>query len=153
MQGDDVVEALAFGLNSVAIHLVRRARDADRSLGVPPGQLSALSVLVFGGARTMAELAEAEQVKSPTMTRIVDGLERAGLAARRAHPDDARAVVVGATTKGRRLMEKGRQGRVRVLAELLEPMAAADLAAIERAVTALSRSLRDTAGAVRSANR
>ena len=55
---------LATRLNSVSIHLVRRARTADESLGVPPGQLSALSVLVFGGERTIAELADAEQVKS-----------------------------------------------------------------------------------------
>ena len=135
---------LAFGLNSVAIHLVRRARQADRALGVPPGQLSALSVLVFGGDRTIAELAEAEQVKSPTMTRIVDGLERVGLAVRQPHPQDARAVVVRATTKGRRLMDKGRRSRVAVIAALLDPMPAADLSAIERAVSALTRSLATT---------
>src|SRR3954453_18424171 len=135
---------LAFGLNSVAIHLVRRARQADRALGVPPGQLSALSVLVFGGDRTIAELADAEQVKSPTITRIVDGLERVGLAVRQPHPGDARAVVVRATTKGRRLMEKGRQSRVAVIAALLDSMPAADLSATERAVSALTRSLATT---------
>lgn len=132
---------LAFRLNSVAIHLVRRARQADRTLGVPPGQLSALSVLVFGGDRTIAELAEAEQVKSPTMTRIVDGLEAAGLAARSPHPQDARAVLVRATARGRRLMEKGRSNRVAVIAALLDPMSAADLDAVERAVAALTTSL------------
>src|SRR5947208_5960171 len=94
---------VAFGLNSVAIHIVRRARQADRALGVPPGQLSALSVLVFGGDRTIAELAEAEQVTSPTMTRIVDGLEHQGLAQRQPHPDDRRATLVRATAKGRRI--------------------------------------------------
>jgi DNA-binding MarR family transcriptional regulator len=135
---------IAFRLNSVAIHLVRRARAADRALGVPPGQLSALSVLVFGGDRTIAELADAEQVKSPTMTRIVDGLERVGLAVRQPHPEDARAVVVRATTKGRRLMERGRQNRVAVIAALLDPMPAADLSAIERAANALARSLATT---------
>ena len=135
---------IAFRLNSVAIHLVRRARQADRALGVPPGQLSALSVLVFGGDRTIAELAEAEQVKSPTMTRIVDGLEHVGLAVRQPHPQDARAVVVRATTKGRRIMDKGRRSRVSVIAALLDPMPAADLSAIERAVSALTRSLATT---------
>ena len=75
---------LATRLNSVSIHLVRRARTADTASGVPPGQLSALSVLVFGGERTIAQLAEAEHVTSPTMTRIVDvhfpGLKKALLA-------------------------------------------------------------------------
>lgn len=132
---------IAFRLNSVAIHLVRRARAADRTLGVPPGQLSALSVLVFGGARTISELAEAEQVKSPTMTRIVDGLARGGHAVREAHPDDARAVVVRATAKGRRLMERGREKRVAVITALLDPLPTADLSAIERAADALARVL------------
>ena len=99
---------------------------------------------MFGGDQTIAELAEAEQVKSPTMTRIVDGLERVGLAVRQPHPQDARAVVVRATTKGRRLMDKGRRSRVAVIAALLDPMPAADLSAIERAVSALTRSLATT---------
>jgi DNA-binding MarR family transcriptional regulator len=132
---------VAFRLNSVAIHVVRRARAADRTLGVPPGQLSALSVLVFGGDRTLSELAEAEQVRSPTMTRIVDGLERAGLAVRQRHRSDARAVTVRTTAKGRRLMERGRQNRVAVIVELLDRMSEADLSAIDNALDALARSL------------
>lgn len=128
-------------LNSVAIHLVRRARTVDQQLGVPPGQLSALSVLVFGGERTIAELAAAEQVTSPTMTRIVDGLERAGLASRHPHPGDRRATVVRATRKGRTLMERGRRRRVELIASLLEQMPDEDVAAIQRATSALARVL------------
>src|SRR4051812_18842257 len=134
---DRRASAVAFRLNSVAIHLVRRARAADRTLGVPPGQLSALSVLVFGGDRTIADLAATEHVKSPTMTRIVDGLEHAGLAVRRSHPEDGRSVVVRATAKGRRLMEKGRANRVAVIAELLDAMSPDDLSTLERGIAAL----------------
>jgi DNA-binding MarR family transcriptional regulator len=134
---------LAARLNSTAIHLVRRARTADHALGVPAGQLSALSVLVFGGERTIAQLAAAEQVTSPTMTRIVDGLERAGLAKRHPHPGDARATLVRPTAKGRRVMERGRQRRVELITGLLEPLSDEDLAAVERAVEALARSLDD----------
>src|SRR4051812_33169237 len=123
MQPPNVAD-IATRLNSASIHLVRRARTADRALGVPPGQLSALSVLVFGGARTIAELADAEQVTSPTMTRIVDGLERAALAERRPHPGDGRATLVRATAKGRRVMERGRRRRVDLITTVLEAMAA-----------------------------
>jgi DNA-binding MarR family transcriptional regulator len=137
----DTLAAVASRLNSVAIHLVRRARTVDQSLRVPAGQLSALSVLVFGGERTIAQLAEAEQVTSPTMTRIVDGLERAGLAKRTPHPEDGRATVVRATSKGRRVMERGRQQRVDLIAALLAPMSRADLAAVQRAVAALAHEL------------
>jgi DNA-binding MarR family transcriptional regulator len=135
---------VAFQLNSVAIHLVRRARTADQELGVPPGQLSALSVLVFGGERTIAELAQTEQVTSPTMTRIVDGLERAGLAKRHPHPDDGRAMLVRATAKGRRIMERGRRNRVQLITGLLQGMPPDDLAAVARATAALAYALEPT---------
>lgn len=132
---------VAARLNSVSIHLVRRARAADAALGVPPGQLSALSVLVFGGDRTIAQLADAEQVTSPTMTRIVDGLERANLAERHPHPDDGRATLVRASRNGRRVMERGRQRRVALISGLLEHLDDADLGAVAHAVEALAKAL------------
>jgi DNA-binding MarR family transcriptional regulator len=135
------LDDLATRLNSVSIHLVRRARTADTALGVPPGQLSALSVLVFGGERTVAQLAEAEQVTSPTMTRIVDGLEQASLAERHPHPHDRRATLVRATTKGRRVMERGRQRRVDLITGLLDRLSDDDLTALRRAVKALATTL------------
>src|SRR3954454_19235524 len=135
------VADVATRLNSASIHLVRRARTADRGLGVPPGQLSALSVLVFGGERTIAQLAEAEQVTSPTMTRIVDGLERAAMAERRQHPKDGRATLVRATSKGRRVMERGRRERVELIAGLLGRLSDGDLRGVRRAVDALAKAL------------
>src|SRR6266850_1938157 len=77
-------------LHSAAIHLLRRLRVRDRESGVGPAQLSALSVLVFGGPRSLGELADAEQVRPPTMSRIVAGLERAGLVKRRKTEDGRR---------------------------------------------------------------
>src|SRR5437660_11754341 len=80
-------------LHSAAIHLLRRLRIRDRESGVGPAQLSALSVLVFGGPKSLAELAAAEQVAPPTMSRIVSGLARAKLVLRKTDRDDRRAVV------------------------------------------------------------
>jgi DNA-binding MarR family transcriptional regulator len=134
------LESLAGELNSVAIHLVRRLRRADQSLGVPPGRLSALSVLVFGGPRRLSALADAEQVAGPTMSKIVAGLERSGLVRREPDPADARAVVLSATPQGRRLMERGRLQRVERLIAELQDLPPADLATLRRAA-AILRSL------------
>src|ERR1035441_1093678 len=71
--------AAADRLHSVAIHLLRRVRKQDEISGVGPAQLSALSVLVFAGPKTLGELATAEQVKPPTMSRVVAGLKRSHL--------------------------------------------------------------------------
>src|SRR5271163_576973 len=97
------VDEIADRLHSAAIHLLRRLRVRDRESGIGPAQLSALSVLVFGGPRSLGELAEAEQVRPPTMSRIVAGLERARLVRRHA-TDDARRIRLEATPKGVSLM-------------------------------------------------
>ena len=130
-------EAIAFELNSVAIHLVRRLRRADASLGVTASRLSALSVLVFGGPCSINQLAAAEQVAGPTMSKLVAALEASGLVARAPDPADARAVVLRATPKGRALMERGRRQRVDRLANELRGLPSKDLATLARAAAIL----------------
>src|SRR3989440_1534989 len=105
-------------LHSAAIHLLRRLRVGDRESGIGPAQLSALSVLVFGGPRSLGELADAEQVRPPTMSRIVSGLERAGLVKREA-TEDGRRVRLRATPKGTKILWEGRKRRVESLANAL----------------------------------
>lgn len=106
-------------LHSAAIHLLRRLRVRDRESGVGPAQLSALSVLVLGGGpRSLGELAEAEQVRPPTMSRIVAGLVRAGLV-RRGKTEDGRRVRLEATAKGTKILQEGRRRRVDSLAQAL----------------------------------
>jgi DNA-binding MarR family transcriptional regulator len=135
----------ALELNSLSIHIVRWARQADAALGVPPARLSALSVLVFGGDRTLSDLAQAEQVSLATMSRVVDGLEASGLAQRRPNPDDARSWVVRATPKGRRLMERGRDARVERMETLLRRVPAGEQATVERALVLLRAALTEAA--------
>src|SRR5882762_5578901 len=108
-------------LHSVAIHLLRRLRVRDRESGVGPAQLSALSVLVFGGPRSLGELADAEQVRPPTMSRIVAGLESAGLVRRHA-TEDGRRVRLEASAKGTKILREGRKRRVESLAKALSSL-------------------------------
>jgi DNA-binding MarR family transcriptional regulator len=133
------VDAVADRLHSAAIHLLRRLRVEDEALGISAPRLSALSVLVFAGPRRVGELAEAEQVEPPTMTRLVDGMERDGYVVRAADPDDRRAVIVRATGKGVRALRKGRAQRVEALAEGLRSLSADQLAALARGVDVLEQ--------------
>src|SRR6266487_2594689 len=89
--------AIADRLHSAAIHLLRRVRKQDVASGEGPARLSALSVLVFGGSKTLGELAAAEQVKPPTMSRIVAGLARSRLIEITTDPEDARRMRIRAT--------------------------------------------------------
>src|SRR2546423_290081 len=90
---------LADRLHSAAIHLLRRARRTDPLTGVSAAQLSALSVLM-AGPKTLGELAAAEQVRAPTMSRLVTEMERTGVARKLVDRHDARVLRIRATAKG-----------------------------------------------------
>lgn len=121
------VFAVADRLHSAAIHLLRRVRRHDAASGVGPAQLSALSVLVFAGPKTLGELATAEQVKPPTMSRIVAGLKLNRLIAITRDPRDARRTHIRATPQGTRLLQQARGRRIASLAASLDHLGADEL--------------------------
>jgi DNA-binding MarR family transcriptional regulator len=131
--------AVANRLHSAAIHLLRRARRVDTESQLPAPQLSALSVIVYGGPITLGALAAAEQVRPPTMTRLVAALEEQGLVSRETDGADRRIVRMSATAKGRRLLEQGRDRRIGAIADDLSRLGATDLLAVERALDAIEQ--------------
>lgn len=135
------VEAVADRLHSAAIHLLRRLRVEDEALGISAPRLSALSVLVVGGPLRIGALADIEQVEPPTITRLVDGMERDGYVRRGPDPEDRRAVVVQATAKGARALQKGRAQRVAALAADIRALSPGQLGALAAGVEALERML------------
>jgi DNA-binding MarR family transcriptional regulator len=128
-------------LHSVAIHLLRSLRVQDSALGIGPSQLSALSVIVFGGPQSLHGLAEAEQVRPPTMSRIVDALVEEGFAKRETNTSDRRSVTISPTQKGIATMMEGRDRREKKLIELLKPLTHNEVREIERASEILTRVL------------
>ncbi len=139
--GTPGVLAIADRLHSAAIHLLRRVRKQDVATGEGPARLSALSVLVFGGPKTLGELAAAEQVKPPTMSRIVAGLAKSRLIQITADPHDARRMRIVATSKGIRLLQQGRQRRIAYLASHLDRLAPEELTKLGDAVEILKKLL------------
>jgi DNA-binding MarR family transcriptional regulator len=131
---------LADRLHSAAVHLLRRARRTDPATGVSAAQLSALSVLM-SGPKTLGELAAAEQVRAPTMSRLVSGMERAGVARKVPDRADGRVVRVHASAKGLRALARGRAMRVEAIRQLIERCEPEDQVALERAVGIIERVL------------
>ena len=136
-------QELADRLHSVAIHLLRKLRREDASSGLNAPRLSALSVLVFGGPTTLGKLAAAEQVRAPTMTRIVQALEEQGLVQREPRATDGRTMQLSATPAGRTLLIAGRERRVRVLAQQLDALSPEARQTLSEAAAILNDVIRD----------
>lgn len=134
---------VADALHSVAIHLLRRLRMQDLASGIGPAKLSALSVLVFARRPLgLAELATAEQVKNPTMSRLVAAMEHDGLVSITASKEDARAMEIRPTKKGERLLLAGKERRVNSLAKALHNLNESELTELERSIGLLRNVIR-----------
>lgn len=131
--------AVANALHSAAIHLLRSVRKEDEHSGIGPARLSALSVLVFAGQMRLTELARIEQVKPPTMTKVVTGLVADGLVKRRTDATDARAVKVEATARGTKLLHGARRRRVGRLTAALEALVPKEIEVLRRAAAVMER--------------
>jgi DNA-binding MarR family transcriptional regulator len=112
-------EELAAKVQSAALRLLRRLAQEDRAAGILAPRLSALSVLVFGGPRTIGALAAMEGVTPPTMTRLVAAMVADGLVERLEDPTDRRVVRVQASDTGRSQLFAGRDRRVATLVTML----------------------------------
>jgi len=126
-------------LHSAAIHLLRRLRGEDRSSGLTGPRLSALSVVVFRGPISLGELAAAEQVRPPTITRLVHELELGGLVELVADPGDRRVRRVRATAQGRQLLRAGRGRRVARLASALARLSPDERRVVAQAAALMER--------------
>jgi DNA-binding MarR family transcriptional regulator len=114
---------LASALRVSVIRLARRLRnerDPADDLGVH--HLAVLGTLWRDGQMSVGDLAAAEKVQPPSMTRTVNALVERGLIARTARPDDKRIVVVDLTDDALKVLEDSRRRKEawlnRTLAEL-----------------------------------
>ncbi len=132
-------ERVADRLHSAAIHVLRLVRREDETSGLTAPRLSALSVVVFAGPITLRDLAAAEGVTPPTMTRLVDGLEGDGLVVRRDDPSDGRAIRIRATAKGTKLLMNARARRVAALTARVADLSVDDQDLLGRAAEVMER--------------
>lgn len=133
------IEDMATRIHSAAVRLLRLLRREEEGSGLSAPRLSALSAVVFSGPLSLAELASAEQVRPPTMSRVVEALVARGLVTRAADTADRRAVRIAATDEGRRLLEAGRDRRVRALAARLHSLGHSEQRALARGVELLEQ--------------
>ena len=135
---------LAARLASLSTVLQRHLSRTDAGDGLTRARLSALALLVLGGPRTLGELAAAEHVRPPTMTRLIHAMEEDGLVARSPNPKDGRSIVIRATPHGAEQLERGRARQIAPLAEAISDLDRPERLQLEDAADLLGRVLRQS---------
>jgi DNA-binding MarR family transcriptional regulator len=131
---------LAHGLRPSVMRLARRLRQMrDDSVGLNSNQLSAMAVLLNSGDMLMGELAAAEKMQPPSMTRIINGLETRGFVARRPHPEDRRQCLVTLSDEGRKILLANRRRRDEWLAIRIAQLAPAEREVLREAIAILEK--------------
>jgi DNA-binding MarR family transcriptional regulator len=125
-------------LRLVIARLQRRLRQ-QANAGITPSQLTLLSALARLGPSTPGELAAAEAVKPPSITRIVNALEESQLVERIVVSDDRRSVRLRLTPKARRLLQSIRDQRTAWLADRFAEMTPAQIGDLQRGIAALEQ--------------
>ena len=117
--------------------LTRRLRSARG--GLSHSLLSTLVSVAKHGPLRLADLAQAELVSAPSITRLVAELEGKALVSRTPDPADGRASLIQVTDAGLEAVQVARRVRQQMVAELLEPLTADEVTSIEAALPALER--------------
>jgi DNA-binding MarR family transcriptional regulator len=131
--------ALASSLRLAVMRLARRMRSERSDSSLTLSQLAALATLDRRGPLTPRELAAAERVSPPSMTRIASSLEAAGLVTRTDHPSDGRQVLLAVAPAGAALLREDRRRRDAWLAQRLRDLSPADRDVLRQAVLVLDR--------------
>lgn len=111
-------------LDFVASTLLARASRVSRILlnagnsGLSRTEAGLLGTLLDGSSR-ITDLARSEALAQPSVTRVVDSLERRGFVAREPSPGDRRVVLVTATPAGREALAAARAWNAAQMQELL----------------------------------
>ena len=127
---------VAARLRLAVTRLSRRLRQQVAG-SVTSSQVSALATIERLGAPTLGELAASEQVQPPSMTKMVVGLEVAGLVSRREDDSDGRIVRVVLTPEGKRAVHRSRSLRNAYLVRRLRALSDIERAHLDELVTLL----------------
>lgn len=130
---------LASGLRVAVMRFVRRLRYEREDTSLTLTQLSTLGTLARLGPLTLGELAAAERIQPPSMTRIVSALEGRKLVARETDPNDRRLVIVRLSDEGQDLLAADRRRRDAWLNQRLRELTPDEREALRRAVPVLEK--------------
>lgn len=138
-----VVEQDARDFQRALTDLIRvyqfRDRDAVCCYDITPAQSHALERLAINGPMTMNEFASALYLEKSSASRLADGLERKGFVIRKPHSDDARALQLALTPRGRQLYERIDRDLLEERREILSDLAPSQRRVVIRSIARLAQ--------------
>jgi DNA-binding MarR family transcriptional regulator len=137
-----VTEELPTRLRLAIMRLARRLRQQAEP-DMTPSMLSAMANIEYRQPVTLGDLAEAERVTPPTMTKIVGRLEEAGLVKRVVDTADRRIQRVSLTRDGVKLIARNRSRKNAYLARKLRKLEPDEVSKLEEAVGVIEKILED----------
>ncbi|MEI6709421.1 MAG: MarR family transcriptional regulator [Actinomycetota bacterium] len=127
---------LAARLRQAVTRVNRRLRVT--SLGeISPAQASMLASVEILDAPTLGDLAAAEQIQPPSVTRLVKGLAEAGYLVQKTDANDRRSTRVGITPRGKKALTEIRDRKTQFLNSKLSALSAKELQKAQELVTLL----------------
>lgn len=130
---------LASALRNAVLRLARRLRSEREDTSLTLTQVSTLGTLRRRGPLSLGELAAAEQVQPPSMTRVVSDLEERGLVIREPAPSDRRLVIVRLSREGEELLAADRKRRDAWINQRLRELTAEERDVLRQAVPLLEK--------------
>lgn len=130
---------LASALRIAVMRLARRLRNEREDTSLTLTQLSTLGTLARIGPLTLGELAAAERIQPPSMTRIVTGLQERALVVREPDASDRRLVIVRLADEGKELVAADRRRRNAWLNQRLRELSPEEREVLRQAVPVLEK--------------
>lgn len=124
-------------LTTAISRISRRIRVRSRTMSY--GLLSALATINRIGPLRPGDLAIAERVTRPTVTRMVAALESKGFITRDDDPDDGRAFVISVTPAGAKALKEARAERAEDLTDLMDGLTPTEIDSVYHALPALEK--------------
>jgi DNA-binding MarR family transcriptional regulator len=135
-----VPEEAVAALRAAVLILARRLRYQVAGDDTPSAtEMAVLGRIGRSGPMTPGQLAKAEHVQPPSMTKVIENLESRGMLRREPHPTDRRQYLVSRTEAAEAFIDESRKVRSAWLASHLAELSDADQHAIAAAAPALAR--------------
>jgi DNA-binding MarR family transcriptional regulator len=109
-------------LRSIYIRIKREGRKVVKNFPITPAQFDVLQILFFHGKKRMSDISQTLGITKSTTTGLVDRLIEAEFVRKKQSHEDRRAYIIDITNKGKKVIEKVIERRVKFLENILDIM-------------------------------